>query len=96
MRELQPVDVGVMDLSNLQLAAGSRRSATQRCLAPYSPDFNPIKKAVSRLETMLCEAVERTVNGLWRLINKLINKLINIFQPKDYVNYFSWCGYDLD
>lgn len=32
---------------------------------PYSPDFNPIEKAFSRLKAMLRKAGGRTVHGLW-------------------------------
>ena len=47
--------------------------ATLRFLPPYSPDFNPIGKAFSRLKAMLRKAGERTVNGLWSLIEKRSN-----------------------
>ncbi|MEN9392177.1 MAG: hypothetical protein RLZZ104_520, partial [Pseudomonadota bacterium] len=40
---------------------------TLRFLPPYSPDFNPIEKAFSRLKAMLRKAGERTVSGLWDL-----------------------------
>jgi transposase len=64
--------------------------ATPRFLPPYSPDFNPIEKAFSKLKAMLRKAEERTVNGLW----DLIGKLVDIFQPNECANYFSSCGYD--
>ena len=51
--------------------------ATLRLLPPYSPGFNPVEKAFSRLKAMLRKAGERTVSGLWGLIGKLIG----IFQP---------------
>lgn len=47
--------------------------ASLRFIPPYSPDFNPIKKAFSRLKTMLRKARERSVSGLWNLISKLID-----------------------
>ena len=47
--------------------------ATLRFLPPYSPDFNPIEKAFSRLKAMLRKAGERTVSGLWSLIGKLVD-----------------------
>ena len=37
--------------------------ATQRILPPYSPDFNPIEKAFSRLKVMLRKIGERTVKN---------------------------------
>ena len=69
-------------------AAGGRL----RFLPPYSPDFNPIETAFSRLETMLRQVGERTVSGLWLLIGKLVD----LFQPQECANYFGSCGYDPD
>ena len=68
--ELRPGDVVIMD----NLSSHKRTSvqvlietagATLRFLPPYSPDFNPIEKAFSRLKAMLRKAGERTVSGLW-------------------------------
>ena len=64
--------------------------ATIRFLPPYSPDFNPIEKAFSKLKAMLRKAEERTVSGLWTLIGNLVD----IYQPHEYAKYFSSCGYD--
>lgn len=66
--------------------------ATLLFLPPYSPDFNPIEKAFARLKAMLRKAAERTVQGLW----ELIGKLLDFFQPTECANYFSSCGYDPD
>ena len=66
--------------------------ATLRFLPPYSPDFNPIEKAFSRLKAMLRKAGERTVSGLWNLIGRLVE----IFQPDECANYFKSCGYKPD
>ena len=95
--ELQPGDVVIMD----NLSSNKRASVRERIeaagarlmfLPPYSPDFNPIEKAFSRLNAMLRKIGERTVNGLW----DLIGKLFDIFQPNECANYFSSCGYDPD
>jgi transposase len=59
-------------------------------LPPYSPDFNPIEKAFSRLKAMPRKAGERTVSGLW----SLIGKLVDLFQLQECANYFSSRGYD--
>ena len=37
-------------------------------LPPYSPDMNPIEMVFSKLKTLLRQAPERTVEGLWRRI----------------------------
>ena len=60
--------------------------------SPYSPDFNPIEKRFSGLEAMLRKAGERTVNGRW----SLIGRLVDICQPAEYANYFCSCSYDPD
>ena len=95
--ELRFGDVVIMD----NLSSHKRASVRERIeaagarlmfLPPYSPDFNPIEKAFSRLKAMLRKIGERTVNGLW----DLIGRLVDIFQPDECANYFSSCGYDPD
>lgn len=93
--ELWPGDVVIMDnLSSYRRASVRVRikaaGATLRFLLPYSPDFNPIEKAFSKLKAMLHKAGERTVYGLWNLIGMLVD----IIKPDECVNYFSSCGYD--
>lgn len=93
--ELRSGDIVIMDnLSSHKRAAVRERieaaGATLRFLPPYSPDFNPIEKAFSRLKAMLRKAGERTVSGLW----DLIGKLVDMFQPDECANYFSSCGYE--
>jgi len=66
--------------------------ANRLILPPYSPDFNLIKKAFSKLKAHLRKAVERTVSGFW----ELIGKLVYIFLPKECANCFSSCGCDAD
>ena len=93
--ELRPGDVVVMDNLSSHKRASVREwieaaGATLRFLPPYSPDFNPIEKAFSKLKAMLRKASERTVSGLW----DLIGRLVDIFKPHECANYFSSCGYD--
>jgi len=59
-------------------------------LPPYSPDFNPIEKAFSKLKALLRKASERTVEGLWKAIGELIDQ----FTPQECANYFAAAGYD--
>lgn len=93
--DLKQGDIVVMDnlsshksvaVRDLIEAAGAR----VLFLPPYSPDFNPIEKAFSRLKAMLRKAGERTVSGLW----SLIGRLVDIFKPDECANYFRSCGYD--
>ncbi|AOH82856.1 transposase [Sphingomonas panacis] len=64
--------------------------ATLLFLPPYSPDFNPIENAFSKLKTLLRKAAARTVDELWRIIGQSIDE----FTPAECKNYFAHCGYD--
>ena len=48
-------------------------SVTLLYLPPYSPDFNPIENAFSRLKALLRKAAERTIPALWDAIGRLID-----------------------
>ena len=94
MPELRPSDIVIMDNASSHKWAAVKEKieadgATLRFLPPYSPDFNPIEKAFSRLKAMLRKAGERTVRGL----SDLIGRLVDIFQPDEGANYFRSCGY---
>ena len=59
-------------------------------LPPYSPDFNPIEKAFSKLKALLRKAAERTVEGLWNAIGRFVDA----FTPQECANFFAAAGYD--
>jgi len=59
-------------------------------LPPYSPDFNPIENAFAKLKALLRKAAERTVEGLW----DAIGRLLDLFTPSECANYFAAAGYD--
>lgn len=93
--ELRPDDVVIMD--NLSSHKGQRvqsmieaAGAKLLYLPPYSPDFNPIENAFSKLKAMLRKAAERTVGGLW----DTIGRIIDTFSPAECRNYFIAAGYD--
>ena len=97
MPELRPGDIVIMD--NLSAHKGCQvRDAIEAAgarllyLPPYSPDFNPIENAFAKLKALLRKAAERTVDGLWHLIGKLIDA----FSPQECANYFAAAGYDPD
>lgn len=76
--ELKLGDIVVMD--NLASHKGTAvRTAIEAAgawllfLSPYSPDFNPIEMAFSKLKALLRKAAERTVEGLWLAIGRLID-----------------------
>ena len=93
--DLRTGDIVVMD--NLSSHKGPRvrqiieaAGAELRYLPPYSPDFNPIEMAFSKLETLLRKAAERTVESL----RKAIGTIFDLFQPTECRNYFCAAGYD--
>jgi transposase len=66
------------------------KGATLLYLPPYSPDFNPIEKAFSKLKALLRKAAERTVDALWDRIGALLGE----FTPKECANFFAAAGYE--
>ena len=61
-------------------------------LPPYSPDFNPIENAFSKLKAMLRGRAERKIDALWDAVGALIPS----FTPTECANYFRAAGYDPD
>lgn len=95
--ELSPGDIVVMDNLPSHKGAAAREAieaagASLLFLPPYSPDFNPIELAFSKLKAMLRKAAERTVEGLW----SAIGLIIDAFEPDECANYFIAAGYDPD
>ena len=93
--DLRPGDVVVMDNLSSHKRPGIRASieaagASLLYLPPYSPDFNPIENAFAKLKAMLRKAAERTIDGLW----SAIGKIIDTFNPTECANYFAAAGYD--
>ena len=93
--ELQPGDTVIMD--NLSSHKGPRvrelieaAGARLLYLPPYSPDFNPIENAFAKLKALLRKAAERTLEGLWTAIGRLVD----VFTPNECTNSFAAAGYD--
>jgi len=93
--ELRPGDTVIMD--NLSSHKGSRtrelieaEGASLLFLPPYSPDFNPIENAFDKLKALLRKTAERTVDGLWNAIGRIVGT----FTPDECANYFAAAGYD--
>ena len=55
---------------------------------PYSPDFNPIENAFSKLKAILRKAAARTVTELWDAIRDALPR----FTPEECANYFAATG----
>ena len=95
--ELVKGDIVVMD--NLSSHKGPKvremieaAGASLLYLPPYSPDFNPIEMAFSKLKAHLRKAAERTIAGLWNAIGHLID----LVTPAEASNFFKAAGYEPD
>jgi transposase len=66
-----------------------RKNCTVRYLPPYSPDFNPIEMAISKLKSALRKLAERAVAGLIAILESCAG----LFKPADCQSYFKACGY---
>ena len=91
---LRAGDVVVMDNLAVHKVAGVRTAieaigARLVYLPPYSPDYNPIEQAFAKLKWLVRSAKERTVDGLWTLLGKLLDR----FTPTECRNYFRNSGY---
>ena len=63
--------------------------ARVRFLPPYSPDFNPIELAFSKLKRIIRSAAQRTMPKLWELCGNVLEQ----FSESEFRNYFKHCGY---
>lgn len=95
--ELAKGDVVVMDNLPAHKVTGVRQAiegagACLLYLPPYSPDFNPIEMAFSKLKALLRKAAARTITELWDTIADCIDQ----FTLDECKNYFAAAGYDPD
>ena len=95
--ELRPGDIVIMDNLPAHKVTGIREAieaagARLLYLPPYSPDFNPIEMAFSKLKALLRKAAARTIPDLWAAVADAIER----FAPDECRNYFAAAGYDLD
>lgn len=94
---LRPGDIVVLDNLPAHKVAGARaaieaQGARMRFLPPYSPDFNPIEMAFSKLKAWLRKTAARTVEDL----DEAIVNAINAITPQECANYFAAAGYEPD
>ena len=92
---LHPGDTVIMDNLGSHKGTAVREAieaagARLRFLPPYSPDFNPIENAFSKLKAMLRKAAARTRDALW----DAVGKALNAFTPGECRNYFTAAGYE--
>ncbi len=93
-QRLQPVARGTSEVlqSFGRVVREAIKAAEARLLflPRYSPDFNSIEKAFSKLKARLRKAAERTVDGLWDAVARFLDD----FTPHEYANFFAAAGYD--
>ncbi len=92
--ELRPGDVVILDnLSAHKRAEARELIESAGCalvfLPAYSPDYNPIENAYSKLKALLRKAKERTVDGL----RAFLFAALDAFNPQECANFFAHCGY---
>lgn len=93
---LKPGQVVVLDNLSPHKAAEVRRlveSAGARLilLPPYSPDFNPIELAISKIKTVLRKLARREVKQLYEAIAEALASIT----PQDALNFMLHRGYTL-
>jgi transposase len=92
--ELQTGDIVVVDNLSCHKRDAARTAieaagAQLIFLPPYSPDFNPIENAFSKLKRLLRTAAKRTVDGLWNFLGQTLDQ----FSTDECQNYFRHSGY---
>lgn len=58
-------------------------------LPPYSPDFNPIEMAISKMKSVLRREAKRTVAGLHDALTSAVDSIT----PQDAQHFIQHCGY---
>ena len=94
---LLPGDIVIMDNLPAHKISGARQAieaagATLLFLPAYSPDFNPIEKAINQIKAFLKKTAARTKEDL----HAAIAKAIDLVTPQNARNYFAACGYQPD
>ncbi|UPU01647.1 IS630 family transposase (plasmid) [Bradyrhizobium barranii subsp. apii] len=92
---LRPGDTVIMDNLPAHKVHGVREAiqavgASLLYLPPYSPDFDPIEMAFSKLKALLRAAAARTMPDLWQAIANALKR----FSPEECQNYLVAAGYD--
>jgi len=92
--ELRRGDIVVLDNLSSHKRAEAKEAieavgARMVFLPPYSPDFNPIENAFSKLKRLVRSAKKRTVDELWNFLGEAIDA----FPASECANYFHHCGY---
>lgn len=94
--KLSAGDVVVMDNLSSHKGPGVRSmiesvGARLLYLPPYSPQFNPIENAFSKIKQLLRSAGHRTLAALWGDMQRMLDQIT----PSDAAGFFRHCGYGL-
>ncbi len=87
-------DIVVMDNLSSHKVSGVRE-AIERAgaqlwyLPPYSPDFNPIEQAWSKVKSVLRSITPKTTRQLHRAVGSALRRITS----RECQNYFAHCGY---
>jgi transposase len=92
--ELRAGDVVILDNLSAHKRAGAREliegaGCALVFLPAYSPDYNPIENAYSKLKAILRKAKQRTAEGL----RAALFAALGAFKPEECANFFAHCGY---
>ena len=87
-------DIVVMDNLSSHKVTGVRESiegagARLAYLPPYSPDWNPIELAFSKLKALIKRDEPRTVSTLWAAVGRVLDAIT----PHDASGYYRHAGY---
>lgn len=90
---LRKGDVVIWDNLNVHKSARAKEIIKQAgawvlFLPRYSPDYNPIEKAFSKIKALLRKAKARSYEALW----KAVGRISSIFTPQECWNYFKSCS----
>ena len=93
---LQPGQIVILDNLGAHKVEGVRRrieatGAQLLYLPPYSPDFNPIEQAWSKIKQRLRKAKARTVG----LLEQAVTEALASVTPQDATGWFRHCGYPM-
>jgi hypothetical protein len=58
-------------------------------LPPYSPDFNPIEMAISKIKSFLRKLARRNLDALFEAIDEAMNQIT----ARDALGFIRHCGY---
>ncbi len=94
--QLRPDQVVVMDNLGAHKVDGVRQrieaaGARLLYLPPYSPDFNPIEQAWSKIKEHLRSAKARTLE----VLEEIVTQALRTITPQNASAWFSHCGYGL-